>query len=79
MLSSPPMIPKTLPRLNDRYPLGKSGLRVSPVCIGITGTPEIIPTAFDAGINFFFLTADLHWPLYEGLQRGLESLLSRGG
>jgi hypothetical protein len=53
-------------------------LEVSPVCLGIVGRPEIVPAAFDAGINFFFLTADLHWPLYEGLRRGLQLLLSRG-
>jgi hypothetical protein len=36
------------------------------------------PAAFDAGVNFFFLTADLHWPLYEELRQGLELLLARG-
>jgi hypothetical protein len=35
--------------------------------------------AFDAGINFFFLSVDMHWPLYEGTRRGLEALLARGG
>jgi len=34
--------------------------------------------AFDAGINFFFLSADLHWPAYESARRGLEKLLARG-
>jgi hypothetical protein len=72
-----PAIPDTLPRLEDRLPLGRTGLKVSPVCIGITGEPEIIPAAFEAGINFFFLTADLHWPLYEGLRKGLELLFAR--
>jgi hypothetical protein len=41
--------------------------------------PRTVCEAFDAGINFFFLTADMHWPLYEGLRRGLEMLFSRGG
>lgn len=72
-------MPSLLPKLTDRLPLGRAGLRVSPICIGITGSPEIIPAAFDAGINFFFLTADLHWPLYDGLRKGLELLLARGG
>lgn len=67
-----------LPKLSDRLKLGTSGLSVSPICLGITESPETVPAAFDAGINFFFLTADLHWPLYEGLRKGLEMLLSRG-
>jgi hypothetical protein len=67
-----------LPKATDRLQLGLSGLSVSPICIGITMKPETIPAAFDAGVNFFFLTADLHWPLYEGVRRGLELLFSRG-
>jgi hypothetical protein len=59
--------------------LGSTGLEVSPVCLGICGKPQIVPQAFDVGVNFFFLTADLHWPLYDGLRRGLSMLLSRGG
>src|SRR5205823_1724956 len=69
----------TLPRPTDRLPLGMTGLSVSPFCLGIVESPETIPAAFDAGINLFFLTADLHWPLYEGLRRGLEQLFARGG
>jgi hypothetical protein len=46
--------------------------------MGMVRSPEAIPAAFDAGINFFFLSADLHWPLYEGSRRGLELLLARG-
>jgi hypothetical protein len=64
-----------LPKLTDRIPLGASGLEVSPVCIGITLDPMVVPAAFEAGINFFFLTADLHWPLYEDTRRGLKQLL----
>jgi hypothetical protein len=33
--------------------------------------------AFDAGINFFFVTADMHWPLYAELRRGLAQLVTR--
>jgi len=31
--------------------------------------------AFDLGVNFFFVSADAHWPLYEGVRRGLTKLL----
>jgi hypothetical protein len=58
--------------------LGLSGLTVSPICIGITEDPDTVLEAFDAGINFFFVSADLHWPLYEGVRRGLEKLFARG-
>jgi hypothetical protein len=64
-----------LPKLTDRLPLGDSGLEVSPFCLGIVGDPETIPAAFEAGINFFFLTADMHWPVYEAARRGLKLLL----
>jgi hypothetical protein len=69
---------ETLPRASDRLQLGRSGLSVSPICLGITGSSDTVLVAFDAGINFFFLTGDLHWPKYEGLRRGLAQLLSRG-
>jgi hypothetical protein len=39
---------------------------------------ETACAAFDAGINFFFLSADLHWPGYELARRGLVKLLARG-
>lgn len=65
-----------LPRLTDRLPLGTSGLEVSPFCSGLTFDANTIPAAFEAGINFFFLTADMHWPLYEATRRGLRDLLT---
>jgi hypothetical protein len=34
--------------------------------------------AFDAGVNFFFVTGDLHWPLYDPVRKGLEMLFDRG-
>jgi hypothetical protein len=40
--------------------------------------PGTVAAAFDAGINFFFVTADMHWPVYEELRRGLRQLLARG-
>jgi len=73
----PPPRPR-LPRATDRLPLGTSGLQVSPVCIGITGSSAVIPAAFDAGVNFFFVSADLHWPLYQGVRSGLRALFARG-
>ncbi len=63
----------------DRIPLGTSGLEVSPVCVGMVDDPAVVEAAFDAGINFFFVTTDMHWPLYEATRRGLAALLSRGG
>lgn len=54
-------------------------MQVSPFCLGIVDDPAVVPAAFDAGINFFFITADMHWPEYAPLCRGIEMLLSRGG
>jgi hypothetical protein len=66
-----------LPKLTDRLTLGATGLAVSPVCLGWVEDPDVVATAFDAGINFFFLTVDMHWPGYEGSRRGLATLLRR--
>src|ERR1043165_4314286 len=63
-----------LPKLTDRLPLGASGVVVSPFCVGMSPDPMTIPAAYEAGINFFFVTADMHWPLYEPLRRGLRML-----
>ncbi len=52
---------------------GVSSVAVSPLCIGATSA-ECVIAAWDAGINFFFVTADMHWPLYEGLRQGLVRL-----
>jgi hypothetical protein len=60
--------------LTDRYPLG-NGLQVSPFCLGLVGDPDVVPAAFEAGINFFFISADMHWPVYEQTRRGLAKLL----
>ena len=70
---------QTLPHFTDRLPLGDQGLLVSPFCLGMVRSPEAVSAAFDAGINFFFLSADMHWPLYEPLRCGLKDLLRRGG
>jgi predicted aldo/keto reductase-like oxidoreductase len=52
---------------------------VSPLCLGMVTDPGTISAAFERGVNFFFLSADMHWPLYEGLRRGLADLLQRPG
>ena len=68
-----------LPRLTDRLPLGHAAaLAVSPACLGMVSAPETVRSAFESGINFFFVTADMHWPLYEELRRGLHGLLADG-
>ncbi len=66
-----------LPRFTDRLPLGTSGLEVSPYCLGCVGSPDVVSAAFDLGINFVFITADMHWPVYENIRRGLSELLVR--
>ncbi len=67
-----------LPRLTDRLSLGAAGLRVSPACLGIVQAPEAVHRAFELGINFFFVSVDMHWPHYDGLRHGLRSLLAEG-
>lgn len=66
---------EALPKLTDRLPLGSQGLQVSPACLGITIDPAVVPAAFEAGINFFFITADMHWPVYRDTRLGLQQLL----
>lgn len=68
----------TLPKFTDRLQLGDTGLRVSPFCLGMVRSVDTPSAAFDAGINFFFLSSDLHWPYYDLARRGLEKLLARG-
>lgn len=41
-------------------------------------SPKTVAAAFEVGINFFFITADMHWPLYEATRRGLQKLLATG-
>ena len=67
---------RTLPRVTDRLPLGIEGLSVSPICIGVVADPRVIPAAFEAGINFFFISADMHWPIYEPTRRGVRDLIA---
>lgn len=67
-----------LPRTTDRIAVGETGMSISPICLGWVRDPDTIAAAFDVGINFFFLSGDLHWPIYEGTRRGLAALLRRG-
>src|ERR1051326_8362214 len=67
-----------LPSFADRIALA-GGLEVSRYCLGTVEDPAAVLAAFDAGINFFFVSADLHWPRYADLRRGLDQLLARGG
>jgi hypothetical protein len=41
----------------------------------MVSSPKVVPAAYEAGINFFFVTADMHWPLYRELREGLRQLL----
>jgi hypothetical protein len=71
---------RALPKLTDRLPLGTTGRHVSPYCVGMIPDPAVVAAAFEAGINFFFISADMHWPLYEATRYGLMQLLgSRPG
>ena len=65
-----------LPKPAARLPLGRSGLMVSPICLGMTASADSVVAAYEAGVNFFFVTADLHWPLYDGVRKGLAKLLN---
>jgi len=68
----------SLPQPTDRITLSGTDLEVSPFCLGGISSEDTTCAAFDAGINFFFVTADMHWPLYEIARRGLRKLLARG-
>jgi hypothetical protein len=67
---------RALPKLTDRLPLGASGKQVSPFCLGMVPDPAVVAAAYEAGINFFFISADMHWPLYEATRYGLVQLLA---
>ena len=43
----------------------------------MVSAPDTIAAAFDAGINFFWISADMHWPRYEPTRVGLQRLLAR--
>jgi hypothetical protein len=66
---------RLLPRFRQRLALGDS-LSLSPFCLGLVSDWRLLPAAFEMGINFFFLSTDMHWPLYEANRRGLKALLA---
>src|SRR5438105_15757078 len=41
--------------------------------------PDTVLRAFDRGMNFFFVTADMHWPYYEGMRQGQRRARRRAG
>lgn len=43
----------------------------------MVSAPDTISAAFEAGINFFLISADMHWPRYEATRIGLQRLLER--
>ena len=67
---SPASTRRVLPRFTDRLSIGK--LKVSPFCLGMVDDWQAIPAAYEMGINFFFVTTDMHWPLYEASRKGLK-------
>ena len=66
---------RPLPRSSDRLRLRDTDLRVSPICIGATESPDTTIAAYEEGINFFFISGDLHWPRYAHTRAGLTRLL----
>jgi aryl-alcohol dehydrogenase-like predicted oxidoreductase len=78
MLGKMAPLRSALPQAAERRRLADA-LDVSPLCLGMVDDARTVPEAFDAGINFFFVSADMHWRYYEGTRRGLEDLLARGG
>lgn len=77
--TTPPLaLRATLPKLHDRRTLPGLDREVSPFCLGMVADPKIIPAAFDAGVNFFFLSGDKSWHFFEKARRGLAMLLERG-
>lgn len=78
MTAETPPQRRALPRMTDRIAIG-DGVRVSPFCLGSVGDWRAIPLAFEMGVNFFFVTTDMHWPLYAASRKGLRALLARPG
>lgn len=71
-----------LPAAFDRRTLeGVPGhsIEVSPLCIGAVTEPRVVEAAFDRGVNFFFISADFHFRLYDATREGLENLIRRLG
>ncbi len=68
-----------LPRFSDRCSLRGLDIEVSHYLITVVETPDVVERAFEKGINFFLLGADLHWPMYEATRIGLRRILQASG
>lgn len=66
---------RRLPAPTDRLRLGPH--RVGPLCLGYVRDPRTIAHAVSRGVNFFFLSCDLHWPTYRRSFAGLRQVLRR--
>jgi predicted aldo/keto reductase-like oxidoreductase len=76
----PPIsIKPTLPQCRDRIRLNAALPPISPICIGMVADPSVITAAFDHGCNFFFVSADMHWPRYQHTRQGISDLIARVG
>jgi aryl-alcohol dehydrogenase-like predicted oxidoreductase len=64
-----------LPRAHQRILV--AGKEVSPFCLGQVKDPQTIIRAYERGVNFFFLSCDLHWAGYQACFDGLRELLRR--
>ena len=51
---------------------------VSPLCLGMIALPETVLAAAQHGVNFFFVSADLHWPRYEAMRVAVRELVRAG-
>jgi hypothetical protein len=47
---------------------------VSRLGLAVVGDARVVRAAYEVGINFFVLTTDMHWPVYEATRRGLTDL-----
>ena len=66
-----------LPSFTDHCAVSGLNIEVSRYLLSSVSTPDVVEQAFERGINFFLLGADLHWPKYEATRIGLQRLLQR--
>src|SRR2546423_11024319 len=65
--------------VGDRRPSLGGELSVGPVCLGMVDDPDVVIAAYETrGCNFFFVSADLHWPRYDALRTGIKRLCRSG-
>jgi hypothetical protein len=68
-----------LPAFTDRLALAPDLPGVSPICVGMVRDASAIAAAFERGCNFFFVSCDMHWPLYAATRSGLSTLIGSAG